>query len=89
MSTVRTIQVRVSEEVADYIHRQVETGGFADEGEVVRHVLEEARDTDAAMENRLRQAVAEWQAAPDDVKPVDAAFDGLLGRYLARKDRAA
>lgn len=57
MSTERTIQVEVSDEVAEYIHRQVETGGFADEAAVVKHALEEARDADEAMERWLREEV--------------------------------
>jgi Arc/MetJ-type ribon-helix-helix transcriptional regulator len=57
MSTERTIQVEVSDEVAEYIHRQVETGGFADEGAVVTHALEGAVEIEAEVERWLRDEV--------------------------------
>ena len=57
MSTVRTIQVQVSEEVAEYIHRQVETGRFADEEGVVTHALEDAVELEAEIERWLRDEV--------------------------------
>lgn len=57
MSTARRIQVEVSEEVAEFIHRKVATGAFADEGAVVRHALEEASEADAEVERWLREQV--------------------------------
>lgn len=58
MSTARRIQFEVSEEIAEFLDRKVASGGFADEGEVVRHALEEASEADAEMERWLREAVA-------------------------------
>jgi antitoxin ParD1/3/4 len=91
MSTERTIQVEVSDEVAEYIHRQVETGGFADEGAVVTHALEEARDADEAMERWLREEV---RPVAERVLSEGAAgltaeevFGEARDRYLARARR--
>ena len=89
MTATRKIEIEVSEEVARYLDGQVATGRFADAHEVIRHALEQARDAERAMENHLREAAAEWRAAPDDVAPLDVAFDGLLERYLARRGQAA
>ena len=54
---MRKIQVEVSEAVADFLHRKMETGEFADEGAVVLDALEGAIEEDLRIERWLREEV--------------------------------
>jgi Arc/MetJ-type ribon-helix-helix transcriptional regulator len=90
MTAARKIQVEVSEEVAQYLDRQVATGGFADQVAVVRHALQEATEADAEMDRWLREDVSPVVERMDREGPsdltADEVFDGVRERYLARKN---
>lgn len=88
MSTGRKIQVEVSEEVAEFIHRKVATGAFPDEGAVVQHALEEASDADAEVERWLREQVVPTLERIDrentPALSVEEVRANIRSRYLAR-----
>lgn len=89
MSTARKIQVEVSEEIAEFIHRKVATGAFADEGAVVRHALEEASESDAEVERWLREDVLPVMDRMDREGWSDLTSEDVLGEIRARNQARA
>lgn len=89
MTAARKIQVEVSEEIAEFLERKVATGGFTDEGAVVRHALEEASEADAEMDRWLRRDVLpvmeRMEREGSSNLTADQVFEGVRERYLARK----
>ena len=89
MTASRTIQFEVSEEVAEFLHRKVESGASPDEGAVVQHALEEATEVDAEFERWVQEQVLPTLERIDregwNGISVDEARAELARRRLARQ----
>lgn len=89
MTASRTIQFEVSEEVAEFLHRKVESGAFADDGAVVQHALEEATEADAEFERWVQEQVVPTLERMDregwSGVSIDEAWAELARRRQARQ----
>ena len=65
MRTTRQMSITLSNELADMVHRKVESGSYASESEVIRDGLRALQRQDEALEHWLRTEVA---ASYDEMK---------------------
>ena len=93
MAATRKITVELPEETAQRVDRRLAEGGYASQSEMVTASLNAQLDSDERLsrweDQQLKAALAEWQAAPEKVRPVNEVFDSALARYEARKAREA
>jgi len=91
MAATRKITVELPEDVAQRVDRRLAEGGYASQSDIVTASLNAQLDSDERLDRWegqvLKSALAEWQAAPEKVRPVNVVFDGALSRYEARKAR--
>lgn len=78
----------LTEEQARFIDALVEAGGYVSGSEVVREGLRGLQENDAAIERWLQEevlpTVAEMDAHPERLIPIDEAFDRIETKLRAR-----
>ena len=78
----------LTEEQARFIDARVEAGGYVSGSEVVREGLRGLQESDAAIERWLQEevlpTVAEMDAHPERLIPIDEAFDRIETKLRAR-----
>ena len=78
----------LTEEQAKFIDSKVAEGGYASGSEVVRDGLRGLQEDQASIENWLKEEVLptvdEMEAHPEQLIPVDEAFDRIEAKLRAR-----
>ncbi|MGH6978949.1 MAG: ribbon-helix-helix domain-containing protein, partial [Brevundimonas sp.] len=91
MAATRKITVELPEDVARRVELRVATGDYESESAIVTASLRAQMDSDDQFADwthkALPDALAEWRAAPDRVRPASEVFESVLARYEARKAR--